>query len=217
MDLKEQTKIVKAASEYADNAAKFLKSSLGRSPQDQDVVVFASALSSIFGSWVYHHMYSAADKNAADLFLNQILSQISASVRQRGTPVVLQITAKSTRVDEGPPKSSVADGSEKCVCITDASGHCPGCDEHIRATISKVAGFAEQAAALKTKGSCKICFHALLDPVFSSIIRSDKFKAMAPEVKDVVIAMIMQSASSVGIEGMPLSEKALAELGGAKG
>jgi hypothetical protein len=213
VDLKEQVKVVSAASKYADTAGKFLGAELRRPVTEQDIVTFASALSAIFGSWVYHQMHAGAGQGAADTFLNQIFTQLAASVQQRGTPVVLQISMKATPVESGAPADGkIVHEEERCACIIDQSGHCQSCEKLLGSMISNISGLAEEGASLRSKSSCRICFQALIDPVFAGALKSDRFKAMAPETRDVVIAMIVQSAQAMGTAQLPLIEKALEGL-----
>jgi hypothetical protein len=155
-------------------------------------------------------MHAAAGQEVADTFLNQIFAQLAASVQQRGTPVALQISMKAIPVEaESSGGGKVIQEEERCACVIDQSGHCPSCEKLVGSMILNISGLAEEGASLRGKGSCKICFQALIDPVFAGTIQSDRFKAMARETRDIVIAMIVQSAQAMGVAQIPMIEKAL--------
>jgi len=213
MDLKTQALIMQAAGGYADQGAAYLAQQLGRQPSDQEALIFASALSSMTGSWCYATIYKVAGRPHADTWMQQIFTQLGMGVKTRGVPVTLQISLKSIPGPaEAKPKGAIAMAEPAvpiCKCVLDGAGRCSACAVDLAADLGLVIDFMGGMEKFQGKLRCSPCIQKHFDGIFSQVVQN-KFKGLSQELKDMIIAMAVQMGASHGVEGIPATEKALA-------
>jgi hypothetical protein len=217
MDLKAQTLIMQAASNYANSGAVYLAQQLGREPSEQEALIFASALSSMTASFCYATIHQVAGRKAADTWVQQIFAQISMGVKTRGTPVQLQITLKSTPTapegKEAKPGELVKREApvDLCKCVLDPRGNCSSCEQALSEDLGSVVDATIKMEQFQSKKRCPACVQKVFDGSFAKVVR-ERFKNLSPELRDMLVTIAAQVGAVNGVEAIPQAEKALTEV-----
>lgn len=215
MDIQTQTTIMSAASEYANGAVAALTKKLGHEPNDQELMIFVSALSSLSGSWAYSKVYENGGLKPADTWMQQIFAQINMGLQARDVPVTLQITLKSTETGGAQkPQSQVAPQKNPaviCKCVTDDKGVCASCNTELYTDLGTIMDYAATLSTFQGKERCQACVVKLFDNVLSKVI-TEKYAGIAPEMRDMMTALSIQMGSEHGVVEFPKVEAAIQAL-----
>ncbi len=213
MDLKAQAALMKHATEFTNGAVEHLTGRLGRAPNDQELLIFSSAIASMMGSWCYSKIYGSAGREHADTWMQQIFVQLGVGVQARGTPVTLQITLKSIPMQD-PAQSSIAQDKPPiviCKCVTDAAGQCPSCLKELSEGLANIIDVSATLEQFQAKNRCKPCIQKLFDSAFAKVIE-EKYASVSQTIRDMITTMAVQMGAANGVTDIPRIEAALSSF-----
>lgn len=216
MDLKAQADLMQHARDFVNSTTDTLSTRLGRAPNEQELLIFSSAVASMTASFCYSKIHEAGGREPADTWMQQIFIQIGAAVQARGTPVTLQINLKSIPMaDKKEPEASplVQEQSSVtlCKCVTDQAGQCASCLADLRDSLSGIIDVSVSVEGFSAKKRCQPCVRKLFDAAFSAVIR-EKYPSVGGAVRDMITTMAIQMGSANGVTEIPQIEAALAEV-----
>ncbi len=213
MDLQAQAALMKHATEFTNGAVEHLTGRLGRAPNDQELLIFSSAIASMMGSWCYSKIHESAGREHADTWMQQIFVQLGVGVQARGTPVTLQITLKSIPMQEQAQSSIVQDKPPIviCKCVTDAAGQCPSCLKELSEGLANIIDVSATLEKFQAKNRCKPCVQKLFDSAFAKVIE-EKYASVSQTIRDMITTMAVQMGAANGVTDIPKIEAALSSF-----
>ena len=215
MDMQAQTELMQHATGFVNSAVADLTEKLGRAPNDQELLIFSSAVSSMMASYCYSKVHETVGREAADSWMQQIFVQMGVGVQARGTPVTLQITLKSLPMDSAPEgQSPIAQDKPPiviCKCVTDAKGDCPSCLKELTEGFGSIVDICSTLEKFQYKERCKPCVQKFFDAAFAEVVK-EKYPSVSGMIRDMITTMSVQMGSSNGVTQIPKTEAALASF-----
>jgi hypothetical protein len=206
--------------EFAAEALSFLVGRVGgKEVELGDLGVFQASAAAWIAGKGFCLALEKGGMEAAERFLAQLLSGVSAVVRLKGAPVMVTLEGRIDPVDLG----AEAPAAPACACPGLKGSECPTCPpilrEHYLSLIKYLQGYiGEMAARTAQIGQvCAACGAAHADQVLGGLVRETPKPPDHPELDaqwQQAVAIALQTVRLFGVSEVPETTKALQERGG---
>lgn len=215
------------AHEYVGAAEQIIAQALGRPPEVGEIADFAEIASATLMAGMYDILRRQKSPEEAETWLKKTLALMCSHVRFRGSDALIkaQVTIKDVpnNLAKRRPEAVQQEYGQTivptptCDCKVDGAGRCAPCAEKLAVYFRSVfEPFRQMAAAAKDiREVCKVCQPAQVDYAMSSVVPilhafdKEMGKDGKPsKIGEEMLVVCYQLASAMGVQEMPLTEKA---------